>query len=202
MNASDDAAKMTALAATNRTSAAFKGGMEPSAMESPDVLGSSTVVALRPFETFFEEQHVKLARALYLLTGSASEADELAQEALVRVYERWDRVCRMDSPEGYLFRTALNLHRSGIRRLATRARQVLQPTPSTDPAEVAQHRDRIARALGSLPPGQRRAVVLVEWLGMTSDDAAQVLGIKPGSLRARLSRAKSSVRELMGDDDV
>ena len=56
-------------------------------MESSEVLATGTAVAVRPFEAFFEEQHVRLARALYLLTGSASEADELAQEALVRVYE-------------------------------------------------------------------------------------------------------------------
>lgn len=170
-------------------------------MESSVALTSGTQVATRTFDQFFAEQHVRLARALYLLTGSASEADDLAQEALVRVYERWDRVGRMASPDGYLFRTALNLHRSRMRRLASRARQLFDPTPATDPAEVVQQRDSIARALDALPVGQRGAVVLVDWLGMNQEEAAKVLGIKSGSLRARLSRAKAALRE-QGDNDV
>ena len=173
--------------------------MESSAMESSGVLAAGTAVAPRVFDDFFVEQHVRLARALYLLTGSASEADELAQEALVRVYERWDRVSRLESPEGYLFRTALNLHRSALRRLATRAKQLLDPAPTTDPADVVQQRDSIARALDSLPVGQRGAVVLVEWLGMSQEDAAKALRIRPGSLRSRLSRAKAALQE-QGDD--
>ena len=169
-------------------------------MESSNALSADSVVTIVPFEVFFQEQHLRLARALYLLTGNASEADELTQEALVRVYERWDRVRLMDSPEGYLFRTALNLHRSRVRWLTSRARQLLQPTPTTDPAEVAQHRDSITRALGSLPPGQRAAVVMVDWLGMDAPAAAEALGIRPGSLRARLSRAKASLRQTMGEE--
>ena len=170
-------------------------------MESSKVLATGSAVTLRRFEDFFEEQHVRLARALYLLTGSAAEADELAQEALVRVYERWDRVGRMDSPEGYLFRTALNLHRSRMRRVISRARQLFEPTPIPDPADVVGDRDSIARALDSLPDGQRGAVVLVEWLGMDQEGAAKILRIQPGSLRARLSRAKAALRQL-GDDDA
>ena len=161
----------------------------------------TSVTGLR-FEEFFQAEHVRLARALYLLTGSAAEADELTQEAMVRVYERWDRVRQMESPQGYLFRTALNLHRSRMRWLATRARHILQTTPSPDPADVVQSRDSLARALGSLPTGQREAVVLIEWLGMDQEEAATALGIKPGSVRARLSRAKADLRRMLEDEDA
>ena len=96
------------------------------------------------FEEFFEAQHLRLSRALYLLTGSASEADELAQEALVRVYERgteWGKA----SPEGYLFRTALNLHRSRLRSSpggrASGSSRSRRPTPPTSWGP-GQHRPR------------------------------------------------------------
>ena len=171
-------------------------------MESSGVLEGTTPVTVLRFEDFFEAEHVRLARALYLLTGSPVEADELTQEAMVRVYERWDRVRQMGSPQGYLFRTALNLHRSRVRWLASRARHILQATPSPDPAEVVQSRDSLARALASLPAGQRGAVVLVEWLGMDPQEAATVLGIEPGSVRARLSRAKAALRRMLEDDDA
>lgn len=171
-------------------------------MERSGALEEVTSVAILSFEEFFQAEHVRLARALYLLTGSAAEADELTQEAMVRVYERWDRVRQMDSPQGYLFRTAMNLHRSRLRGLATRARHLLHPSPSPDPAEVAESRDILARALASLPTGQREAVVLVEWLGMDQEEAAAALGIKPGSVRARLSRARADLRRMLEDDDA
>jgi RNA polymerase sigma-70 factor, ECF subfamily len=171
-------------------------------MGSPETLDEVSAVTVLRFEEFFQAEHVRLARALYLLTGSAADADELTQEAMVRVYERWDRVREMDSPQGYLFRTALNLHRSRLRWLAGRARHILQATPSPDPAEVVQSRDSLARALASLPTGQREAVVLVEWLGMDQGEAATALGIKPGSVRARLSRAKADLRLKLEDEDA
>jgi RNA polymerase sigma factor (sigma-70 family) len=174
----------------------------PELMESSGVLEGATSVTVSRFEEFFEAEHVRLARALYLLTGSAAEADELTQEAMVRVYERWDRVGRMDSPQGYLYRTAMNLHRSRARWLTSKARQIVQPTASPDPADVVQSRDRLARALASLPAGQRGAVVLVEWLGMEPQEAATTLGIQPGSLRARLSRAKAALRHVLEDEDA
>ncbi|HYH27142.1 MAG TPA: sigma-70 family RNA polymerase sigma factor [Actinomycetota bacterium] len=176
--------------------------MESSATGSSEALAEVTPVAVPSFEEFFQAEHVRLGRALYLLTGSAAEADELSQEAMVRVYERWDRVRQMDSPQGYLFRTALNLHRSRVRWLASRARHMVQPSPSRDPAEVVEGRDSLARALASLPTGQRGAVVLVEWLGMDPQEAAEALGIKPGSVRARLSRARAALRETWEDEDA
>jgi RNA polymerase sigma-70 factor (ECF subfamily) len=161
-----------------------------------------TTAAVLSFEEFFQAEHVRLARALYLLAGSSAEADELTQEAMVRVYERWDRVRQMDSPQGYLFRTAMNLHRSRLRRVASMARHILNATPSPDPAEVVQSRDSLDRALAALPIGQREAVVLVEWLGMDQEEAATALGIKPGSVRSRLSRAKTDLRRVLEDEDA
>jgi RNA polymerase sigma-70 factor (ECF subfamily) len=153
------------------------------------------------FSAFFESEHLRLARALYLLTGDPGEADDLAQEALVRVYERWDRVRLMDSPTGYLFRTALNLYRSRLRRLASAARRALRPAPQLDPAQAVEERDEVARALASLPEGQREALILVEWLGMETEEAGQILHIEPVSVRVRLSRARASLRERFGGQD-
>ncbi len=117
------------------------------------------------------------------------------------MYERWDRVSRMASPGGYLFRTALNLQRSRVRRLTSRARHIFGPAASVDTADVVQHRDSIDRALDTLPLGQRGAVILVEWLGMSHEDAANALRIKPTAVRTRLSRAEAALRD-QGDDDA
>jgi RNA polymerase sigma-70 factor, ECF subfamily len=86
--------------------------IEPTDLSAVPEVGEASV-----FEEFFLSQHERLFQALYLLTGDRSEADDLAQEALLRAYERWDRVGAMESPAGYVYRTALNLHRSQLRRL-------------------------------------------------------------------------------------
>ncbi|MGE5460987.1 MAG: sigma factor, partial [Solirubrobacterales bacterium] len=86
------------------------------------------------FSEFFAERYARLVRACLLLTGSAAEGEDLAQEAMARTFERWDRVSTMDDPEGYLYRTALNLHQNAIKRLAMAARRRVAHT-AIDEAE-------------------------------------------------------------------
>jgi RNA polymerase sigma factor (sigma-70 family) len=154
------------------------------------------------FERFFEAEYARLARALFLLTSDASEAEDLAQEAMVRVYERWEHVRTMRDPVGYLFRTAMNLSRSRRRRLLVAARRALGPRATPTPADAAETRDELDRALAALPVGQRQALVLVEWLGLSHDEAGSILGIRPVSVRVRVSRARASMRQLREDTDA
>jgi RNA polymerase sigma-70 factor (ECF subfamily) len=65
---------------------------------------------------------------------------------------------------------------------------------TTDPLIAAEDRDDIGRLLRALPIGQREALVIIEWLGLTADEASKVLGIEPASVRARVSRAKTALR--------
>ncbi len=76
---------------------------------------------------------------------------------------------------------------------------------TADPADAAAASDEVARALAALPDGQREAVVLVSWLGMDAEEAGRLLGIEPVSVRARLSRARTTLRrhldQPLDDDD-
>lgn len=153
------------------------------------------------FVAFFTTHYWDVAKALYLLTRDPAEAEELAQEAMTRVYERWSRVRTMDSPGGYLYRTALNLHRKRARRLAVAGAIHLPGSrEGADPARVVEDRSEVLRLLASLSVPQRQVVVLVEWLGFDSAEAAAVLGIKPASVRTRLHRAKEALRAAIGED--
>ena len=155
-------------------------------------------LAALDFESFFRSEYPRLANALLLLVGDAFEAEELAQETMTRVLERWDRVAPMDSPVGYAYRTALNLQRNRIRRLAVRAKRRFASVPTDDVAVDAGEREDVHRALGTLPQGQRAALVLVDWLDVDPDEAARALGITPGNLRVRLHRGRASLREALG----
>ena len=153
------------------------------------------------FEAFFRTHYANLGRALLLLTGERAEAEDLAQEAMARVFERWGRVSAMESPVGYLYRTALNLNRSRVRRVAARARHLLPGTPAADPTEGMVSRVEVLEAVSSLPSPQREAVLLVEWLDFDAEEAGRILGIEAVSVRGRLHRARATLRKRLGDLD-
>jgi RNA polymerase sigma factor (sigma-70 family) len=154
------------------------------------------------FGDFFRREYRRLARACLLLTGDPAEAEDLAQDALARVFARWDDIAAMDSPDGYLYRTALNLNRKRLRRLAVRARHVVSARASRDDVDVVEERLDVLRAVAALPPGQREALVLVEWLDMDIDEVAQLIGISAVSVRGRLHRARISLRQRFGGTDA
>jgi RNA polymerase sigma factor (sigma-70 family) len=153
------------------------------------------------FEGFFRQVYPRLSRALLLLTGDPPEAEDLAQEAMARVFERWERVRAMDSPEGYAYRTALNLHRKRLRWAALRRGRRRDREPEHRPLEVVEERDRIRSLLASLPVAQREALFLVEWVGMTAEEAGAALGIEAASVRGRIHRARGSLRRTKEQDD-
>ena len=127
------------------------------------------------FEGFFRAEFERLFQTMYLSCGNRAEAEDMAQEAMVRVYERWGRVRGADSPVAYLYRVAFNLHRRRARRGALALRRAVGLSPAPDPAVVAEDRAEILAALRSLPRGLREALVLVEWLGMDTTEAAAII---------------------------
>jgi RNA polymerase sigma-70 factor (ECF subfamily) len=153
------------------------------------------------FEDFFRVTYPRLVGALLALTGDRSEAEELAQEALARAFERWDRVRVMASAEGYVFRTALNLKRMSWRRSRVRGRLLPRAASEADPIAATEWREDLSRALRSLSHGQRAALFLVEWFGLETREAASVLGVRPATIRGRLHRARVQLRKRLGGRD-
>jgi len=155
------------------------------------------------FEDLYLSQHREVYAAMWLVSRDRHEAEEITQDAFVRALERWDRVRHADNRAGYLYRIAVNLHRSKLRRLARGARKTAQPSPEADPFEAADDRDAVGRALTTLSEGQREALVLVEWLDMTDEEAGRILGISPITVRVRRHRARANLRPLLepGDEE-
>ena len=153
------------------------------------------------FEDFFEAWHVPLYRALWLVTRNRHEAEEVMQDAFLKVWERWDRVAEMDSPEGYLFQTGMNLYRSRLRRMVAAVRRTIRVLPGDDALATVEERDAIMRAMGALTPAQRSAVVLVDLIGMSSAEAGEALGIRPVTVRVLAARGRAVLKERMGVSD-
>lgn len=154
------------------------------------------------FEDLFEREHAQLYRAMYLITGSPQESEELMQDAFLRVWERWDRVRDMENPAAYLCRVAVNGARSRGRRMALAAKRTLALTPTGDPFEAADLRDELLRALKTLTARQRIALVLTDFLDLSSEEAAEMLGVTAGTVRALASHGRSALRIKIGADDA
>src|SRR5215216_5173065 len=86
----------------------------------------------RSFEEFFGAEHVRLFGTLCLVTGDRHEAEEIMQDAFLLLWERWNRVARIEDPSGYLFRTAMNVFRNRYRRARLALKKTASLAPSVD----------------------------------------------------------------------
>ena len=159
-----------------------------------------TFAAADSFREFFELERDHLCDLLSLVTGDRSEAEEIAQDALVVVWERWDRVRVMDSPAGYLYRTAINTFRKRHRRawLFGRAAASLSRRTNSAPADAAV---MLSEALRALTPRHRAALVLTEVLGYSAEDAARALGVKVSTIGVLKHRGRAALRQEMEPPD-
>lgn len=146
------------------------------------------------FESFYLAHRVPLFRALVVVTRDVHAAEEITQDSFVRIFERWDRVSRVEDPTGYLYRTALNGWFQLRRRALRAARRSLTHRPVTDPLATIEDRDVLARRLLELPERQRAALVLTDYLSYDSSEAGRALGIRPGTVRRLASKARASLR--------
>ena len=158
------------------------------------------LTSVESFETFVLENHARLYGALCLLTKDRYEAEEIAQEAFVRILERWDQVRVVEDPTGYLFRTALNVYRKRFRRALLAVRRAAAVAPTDDFVERIEASDLVVRAIAELPTDQRAALIVTSLLGYSSDEAARILGARPSTVRARATRARAALRDAIGEE--
>jgi RNA polymerase sigma factor (sigma-70 family) len=155
-----------------------------------------TTGSTEPFETFFAATNPRLFTALWLITGDRYEAEEIAQDAFLQVLERWDRVGRLDNPESYVFRTAMNVFRNRYRRAALAVRRSISLAPqASDDLAAVEDRDEVIRLLRPLPPRQRAAVVATSILDLSAEEAGRVLGMRSATVRALTSRARTRMKD-------
>jgi RNA polymerase sigma factor (sigma-70 family) len=151
----------------------------------------------RDFEEFFLEHQAPLFRALWLIVRNRQEAEEIMQDAFVRVWERWARVSTHPDPAGYLYRTAMNEFRSRRRRAALAVRKAVGVVSREDDLAAIEQREAVIAALAPLTPRQRAAVVLVDVLGLSSEQAADALGVRPSTVRVLVGRGRETLRREM-----
>jgi RNA polymerase sigma-70 factor (ECF subfamily) len=158
--------------------------------------GVADVVAVEgSFEDFFEDEQERLLRLLWMVTGSLQEAEDIVQDAFLRVWERWPKVSAMDSPTGYLHHAAMNIFRNRFRRARLALRTAIGSDPPVDAFASAEDRISVSSALRSLTGKQRAALVLTDLLGYPADEAGQMLGVRGSTVRSLSSTARAAPRD-------
>jgi RNA polymerase sigma-70 factor (ECF subfamily) len=157
---------------------------------TPDASGS--------FEEFFAAHCSRLLSALVVMTANRAEAEEILQDAFLAVWERWGRVAGMDDPVGFLYRVAMNLFRKRLRRAGVAVRKAAHLLPDRDELAGVETRDEAVRLLGRLTPRERAAIVVTAYLGYSSEEAGELLGVRATTIRVLTNRARASLRGVEG----
>lgn len=149
----------------------------------------------------FDENFVSLRRLAFALVGDAGTAEELAQEAFVRLYSSWRRLDSLDHAPTFLRRIVLNLCRSRGRRLAVSQRldPLLRAPASVEQPDTALRVD-VWTALQSLPPRQRACAVLRYLEDLTEAEIGELLGCSAGTVKSQLHKAREKLGPLLRDE--
>ncbi len=144
------------------------------------------------FESWYRSEHPRIVASLAVTARDRDVALEVAAEAFVRAYERWDRVGAMERPGGWLHRTALNLLKRRLRRRRLEG-ELLSGTIvpiGVGPTEVDVD---LWRAVEALPDRTRTAVALRYVADLTEPEIAKAMGVSRGTVATLLSRGRNSL---------
>ena len=158
------------------------------------------MVSRRSFSALYETHAPAAMRLAYLLTGERELAEDLVQDAFVKVLGRFGELRRPDDFAAYLRRTIVNLSHSTFRHrrlerdyLLRERQQVTRSPMSWDPELVEQ--DELWQRLQLLAPRQRTALVLRYYLDLSERETAEVLGCSIRSAKSLVSRGLGTLRD-------
>ena len=152
------------------------------------------------FLTLYRRYRTPLFRFAWRLTGSVATAEDVLQECFLALLEGARFDVDRGSLRAYLFGIARNLALKRM-RLSERESEELEETEADlDPLEdllSAERSEVVARAVLALPHFQREAIILFEYDEISLEEIAAVAGIEAGAVKARLHRARETLRRRL-----
>jgi RNA polymerase sigma-70 factor (sigma-E family) len=149
--------------------------------------------------TEFATAHVhRLRWTAFLLCGDWHTAQDLTQTTLTNVFLAWRRIKR-DAVPAYAHRTLVNSYLAARRKRSEAELPVADPGERAAPAHPAELRVVLLQALATLTPRARAVLVLRYWEDLTIDQAAEVLGCSPGTVKSQTARALGKLRAHLGE---
>jgi RNA polymerase sigma-70 factor (sigma-E family) len=165
-------------------------------------MGGALAVDDAAFREFFAGEYSRLCWLGFLLIGSRAEGEELAQEALVRIWWRWRLGRRPADPARYARRVLVNRQRSLLRRAAVEARSLARIRPVEVPPAGTERAMVLWEAVQALPPRQRAVLVLRYREDLPEAEVARLLGVPVGTVKSASHRALARLRQRLGSYDL
>jgi RNA polymerase sigma-70 factor (sigma-E family) len=151
------------------------------------------------FQEFFASQYGPLCWLGYLLTGNRAEAEDLAQDALVRTYGRWARGRRPDDPARYARRVLVNRYRSLVRRALVEARhRALTSSREAYVPEFGEDAMVVWAAARKLPRRQQLVLALRYYDDLPEIEVARLLRLPLGTVKSLARRGLARLRDELG----
>jgi RNA polymerase sigma-70 factor (sigma-E family) len=150
------------------------------------------------FEEYASARGQELVRLGFTVSGDYQRAEDLAQIALMQAFRAWRKVQKADDPHTYVRRILINSYLSMTRRRSfteAPAAEIDSEHTVPDPATDIVNSDDLWRALATLSARERVVLVLRYYQDMDDRTIADLLGIKPSSVRATASRALAALRK-------
>jgi RNA polymerase sigma-70 factor (ECF subfamily) len=150
---------------------------------------------------FLRDGYARLVGALALVTGDLATAEDAVQEAVVRAWERTDRGEQIVALDRWVAAVAMNLSRSGLRRL--RVERLARPRLVGAATIDASNDDAVdvRRALAALPRRQRETAVLRYYLDLSTEEIAEAMSTSEGTVKSQLSKARAHLAEALAPSD-
>ena len=150
------------------------------------------------FAAFVAARQVHLRRIAYAVCGDWHRADDLLQTSLTKLYVAWPRVHGGGREEAYARQIIVRANIDESRRPWRRERPGLDGhDPAAREPMPVEERSALFDALQSLPPMQRRAVLLRHWLGLSVEETAHELRISPGTVKSHTSRGLEKLQAVL-----
>lgn len=163
----------------------------------PSVLiGGGALRTDQTFEEAFDRLWPRCFRLARRITGNRESAEDIAADAMARLYAHWRRVSQLPWQDAWAYRVTTNLAIDATRRLSLS----LDAEASVTPEDTTVVRLALAAALRALPARQRDAVTLRYLSDLNEADVANVLGLAPGTVKSHLHRGMKALRARLGDD--
>lgn len=142
------------------------------------------------WEILVTEQENRLYRTALAILGHPQEAEDAVQDTFIRFLEKAPK--NLEHPGAWLMRVLINRCKSHLRLSWRQA----EPLPDTLASPGPEEREELEE-LFSLPPEERVVIHLYYYEGYSTDEVARMLGCRPGTVRSRMSRARSKLKKLL-----
>ena len=152
------------------------------------------------FSAYVASRRATLFRTACLLCGDPHRAEDIVQDALARLYVNWPRVTRADNVDSYVRRILVNSHYSDRRRPWRRESPSTSIELPLEPGLDVEDAEAVWSAIRSLPPRQRRVVVLRHIWDLSVEETAADLGVSTGTVKSQTSDALATLRRALTAD--